>query len=122
MTRAGVNRVILVGYLNGDPERRTLQSGDPVVNFTLCTPEVWGDRQSGEERSREEQHRVAIFNEGLGQVASDFLRKGAWIYICGTLRTRHWIDAGGVQRDTSEITLPRFGGELQMLDRREPSY
>ena len=55
-------------------------------------------------------------------VASDFLRKGSWVYLCGTLRTRRWIDAAGVQRDTSEITLPRFGGELQMLDRREVGY
>ena len=122
MIRPGVNRCIMIGYLNSDPERRALQSGDFVVNFGLVTAAVWQDQHTGKERSRGEHHRVAIFNEALGRVASDFLHKGSWVYLCGTLRTRRKIDAAGVQRDTSEITLLRFGGELQMLDRREVGY
>jgi single-strand DNA-binding protein len=119
MTRSGVNRAILIGYLERDPERRDLGDGTTVVNFTVITPEVWQDKQSGEERLREERHRVAIFNDAIGRIAAEHLRKGAWIYLCGTIRTRQWIDSAGTQRDTSEITLPRYRGELQMLGRKD---
>jgi single-strand DNA-binding protein len=121
MTRAGVDRVIVIGYLADDPERRALADGGVMVNCELVTVEVWWDRQSGEERFHEERHRVAIFNEPLGNIAMQYLERGAWMYFCGMLRTRKWVDAAGVQQDTSEIVLPRYSGELQMLDRRGDS-
>ena len=76
MIRPGVNRCIMIGYLNSDPERRALQSGDFVVNFRLVTAEVWQDQHTGKECSREEHHRVAIFNEGLGRGRQRFFAQG----------------------------------------------
>jgi single-strand DNA-binding protein len=114
-----VNRVILIGRLETDPERRSLNNGTPVVNLILVTTESWRDKHSGERRRREERHRVTIFNEALGRIATEYLRKGAEIYLCGTLRTRKWVDGAGVQHDTSEVVLPIYGAELQMLDRRD---
>lgn len=76
-----VNRVILVGKLDGDPERRSLNDGGTVVNFTLITSQQWQDKASGEQRRSEERHRVAIFNEALGRIATQYLRKGAEIYL-----------------------------------------
>lgn len=117
-TRAGVNRAVLIGFLDRDPERRSLSDGTAIVNLILVTPEIWRD-PSGEERSREERHRVAIFNAGLGRIAVNYLHKGSWIYVCGSLRARRWVDGAGVQHDTSEVVLPAYSGELQMLDRRD---
>jgi len=113
-----VNKVILVGNLGRDPETRRLSSGDPVVNLRIATSESWRDRQSGERRERTEWHSVVIFNENLCKVAEQYLRKGAKVYIEGSLQTRDWEDQSGQKRYTTEVVLQKFRGELQMLDSR----
>ena len=112
-----VNKVILVGNLGRDPEMRTMQSGDKLVQLSVATSETWRDRASGERRERTEWHRVVIFNSNLADVAERYLRKGSKVYIEGTLQTRKWQDQSGQERYTTEVVVPRFRGELQMLDR-----
>jgi single-strand DNA-binding protein len=113
-----VNKVILVGNLGQDPEVRRLGSGDPVVNLRIATSESWRDKQSGERREKTEWHSVVIFNENLAKVAEQYLRKGAKVYVEGSLQTRQWEDQSGQKRYTTEIVLQKFRGELQMLDTR----
>jgi single-strand DNA-binding protein len=115
---AGVNKVILVGNLGKDPEVRRLPSGDAVVNFSLATSENWRDKQTGERREKTEWHNVVIFNENLGKVAEQYLKKGSKVYVEGQLQTRQWEDQQGQKRYTTEVVLQRFRGELQMLDSR----
>ena len=114
-----VNKVILVGNLGADPEVRRLNSGDAVVNMRIATSETWRDKASGERRERTEWHNVVIFNEQLGKVAEQYLKKGAKVYVEGQLQTRSWEDQSGQKRYTTEIVLQRFRGELQMLDSRD---
>lgn len=116
-----VNKVILVGNLGRDPEVRHTQDGAPVVNLSVATSETWRDRGSGERRERTEWHRVVIFNENLAKVAEQYLRKGAKVYIEGQLQTRKWTDKDGQERYSTEVVLPRFRGELTMLDGRGES-
>jgi single-strand DNA-binding protein len=111
-----VNKVILVGNLGKDPEIRTLNSGDRVANLRIATSETWRDKQSGERRERTEWHQVVIFNENLVKVAESYLRKGAKVYIEGSLQTRKWTDQSGAEKYTTEVVLQRFRGELTMLD------
>ncbi len=113
-----VNKVILVGNLGADPEVRRTQDGSAVVNLRVATSEQWRDRGSGERRERTEWHRVVIFNENLGKVAEQYLRKGAKVYLEGQLQTRKWTDQSGQDRYTTEVVIGRFRGELQMLDGR----
>jgi single-strand DNA-binding protein len=113
-----VNKVILIGNLGRDPEVRTTQAGDKVVNLSVATSERWKDRASGEQRERTEWHRVVIFNERLADVAEKYLRKGAKVYLEGQLQTRKWTDQSGVEKYTTEVVLSRFRGELTMLDSR----
>ena len=113
-----VNKVILVGNLGRDPEVRTMQDGNPVVNLSLATSEQWRDKNSGERREKTEWHRVVIFNERLAEVAQKFLRKGSKIYIEGQLQTRKWTDQSGQEKYSTEVVLQRFRGELTMLDSR----
>ncbi len=112
-----VNKVILVGNLGRDPEVRYTQNGDPIVHLNLATSETWRDRQSGERRERTEWHRVVIFNENLGKIAQQYLRKGSKVYLEGQLQTRKWTDQSGVEKYTTEVVLQRYRGELTMLDR-----
>jgi single-strand DNA-binding protein len=111
-----VNKVILVGNLGRDPEVRSLNSGDKVVNLSVATSETWRDRNSGERKERTEWHRVVIFNDNLTKVAENYLRKGSKVYIEGALQTRKFTDQSGVEKYTTEIVLQKFRGELTMLD------
>ena len=112
---AGVNKVILVGNLGDDPEARSLSSGGEVVNLRVATSETWKDRD-GNRQERTEWHRVVIFNENLGRVAKQFLRKGSKVYLEGQLQTRKWQDQSGADKYSTEIVLQRFRGELVLLD------
>ena len=114
-----VNKVILVGNLGKDPEVRRLGSGDPVVNLRIATSENWRDKATGERKEKTEWHRVVIFNEQLGKVAEQYLKKGSTVYIEGQLQTRKWTDQNGNDRYTTEIVLQRFRGELVLLSGRE---
>lgn len=114
-----VNKVTLVGNLGKDPEVRTTQSGDKIINLTVATSDTWNDRQSGERRERTEWHRVTIYNERLTDVAERFLRKGRKVYLEGALQTRKWTDQSGQDRYTTEIVLQKFRGELVLLDSRQ---
>jgi single-strand DNA-binding protein len=112
---AGVNKVILVGNLGDDPESRSLNNGGEVVNLRLATSETWKDKD-GQRQERTEWHRVVIFNENLGRVAKQFLRKGSKVYLEGQIQTRKWTDNNGQDKYSTEIVLQRFRGELVLLD------
>lgn len=109
----GVNKVIVVGNLGGDPETRYMPSGAAVTNFTVATNESWKDKQTGEQKERTEWHRVAMFNR-LAEIAAEYLRKGSQVYIEGKLRTRKWQGQDGQDRYTTEI----IADEMQMLGGR----
>lgn len=111
-----VNKVILVGNLGRDPESRTFSNGGKVVNLRIATSESWKDRNTGEKKERTEWHSVAIFNEGLANVAERFLRKGSKVYIEGQLQTRKWQDQQGQDRYSTEVVLQGFNSVLTMLD------
>ena len=112
MAARGVNKVILVGHLGQDPDVRYMPNGGAVANLTLATSETWRDKQSGELRENTEWHRVVMFGK-LAEVAGEYLRKGAQVYIEGQLRTRSWDD-NGITRYITEI-LVKTTGTMQML-------
>ena len=116
-----VNKVILVGNLGRDPEVRSTQDGNKIVNLSLATSDRWKDKNSGEQRERTEWHRVVIFNENLGRTAEQYLRKGSTVYIEGQLQTRKWTDQQGQEKYTTEVVLQRYRGELTMLGGRADS-
>jgi single-strand DNA-binding protein len=111
-----VNKVIIVGNLGRDPESRSFQNGGKVVNLRIATSESWKDKNSGERKEKTEWHSVAIFNEGLANVAERFLRKGSKVYIEGALQTRKWQDQQGNDKYSTEIVLQGFNSVLTMLD------
>lgn len=113
-----VNKVILIGNLGNDPEARSMQSGDEVVNLSVATSERWKDKASGEMKDRTQWHKVVIFNQALVNVAKNYLKKGSKVYIEGQLETRKWTDQSGQEKYTTEVVLRPFRGELTMLDSR----
>ncbi|MDM7040897.1 single-stranded DNA-binding protein [Klebsiella pneumoniae] len=117
MAQRGVNKVILVGTLGQDPEVRYMQGNKAVANLSLATNESWRDKQTGEMKEKTEWHRVVLFGK-LAEVAGEYLKKGAQVYIEGQLRTRKWTDQTGVEKYTTEIVVGQ-NGSMQMLGGRQ---
>ena len=114
-----VNKVIIVGNLGRDPEVRSFGNGGKVVNLRIATSENWRDKQTGERKERTEWHSVAIYNEALGKIAEQYLKKGSTVYIEGQLETRKWQDQSGADRYSTEVVLRQFRGELTLLGGRD---
>ncbi|MBY6104869.1 single-stranded DNA-binding protein [Ferrimonas balearica] len=112
MMAGGINKVILVGNLGQDPDVRYMPNGNAVANITVATSETWKDQQ-GQRQERTEWHRVVLFRR-LGEIAGEYLKKGAKVYIEGKLQTRKWKDQNGQERYTTEIVAD----QMQMLDSR----
>ena len=85
----GINKVILIGNLGSDPEVRYTPDGVPVANFNLATSESWNDRNTGERQERTEWHRLVLWRK-LAEIAGQYLKKGARVYVEGKLQTRSW--------------------------------
>ena len=73
-----INKVTLVGNVGNDPEVKTFQNGNKVVNLSLATSERWKDKETGEMKSNTEWHRVVIFN----------VLKPVWIWQAFFLKKR----------------------------------
>lgn len=112
----GVNKVILIGNVGGDPETRYLPNGNAVTNITLATTDSWKDKQTGQLQERTEWHRVVLFGK-VAEIAGEYLRKGSQCYIEGRLQTRKWQDQQGQDRYTTEIVVD-MGGTMQLLGGR----
>jgi single-strand DNA-binding protein len=113
MARGSVNKVILIGNLGQDPEVRYMPNGNAVANITVATTETWKDRNTGENQERTEWHRIVLFRR-LAEIAGEYLKKGAKVYLEGKLQTRKWQDQNGQDRYTTEV----IADQLQMLDSR----
>ena len=111
---AGINKVIIVGFLGNDPEIRTMQNGEQVANITVATSESWTDKNTGERKEMTEWHRIVLYRR-LAEIAGQYLHKGSQVYIEGRLKTRKWQDSNGQDRYTTEIQ----GDNLQMLGGRQ---
>lgn len=108
---SGVNKVILVGRLGGDPEIRYTQGGAAVANFNIATSENWTDRE-GQKQERTEWHRIVVWGK-MAETCSQFLAKGRQVFVEGRLQTRQWDDKEGNKRYTTEIVA----NTVQFLDR-----
>lgn len=111
----GVNKVILVGNVGGDPDVRYMPNGNAVANITLATSESWRDKQTGQQQEKTEWHRIVFFGR-LAEVVGQYVRKGSKLYVEGKLQTREW-EKDGVKRYTTEIVVD-INGQMQMLDSR----
>lgn len=115
---SSLNKVILIGNVGNDPDVRTMQSGDKVINFSLATSESWKN-SSGERQTKTEWHNVVVFNKGLISVIENYVSKGSKIYIEGQIETRSWEDQSGVKKYTTEVVMRPFRSELIMIDSKK---
>ena len=97
-----LNKVLLIGRLGQDPEKRMLSSGESVVTFSLATSNVWKDRNTGERKESTEWHRITLFR-ALADIAAQYLNKGRQIYIEGHIKSHRYVGKDGVERTSYDI-------------------
>jgi single-strand DNA-binding protein len=101
-----VNKVILVGNLGRDAEKRYTPGGAVVATINMATTEVWTDK-GGQRQEKTEWHRVVVWGK-TAESLSEYLTKGKQIYVEGRLQTRTWDDKDGNKRYTTEIRGDRI--------------
>jgi len=112
MSKGSINKVMLIGNLGADPESRFTDGGTAVCNIRIATSKSWTDKNSGDKQERTQWHRIVMWRQ-LAEIAGQYLKKGAKVYIEGELETREW-EKDGVKQYTTEVVA----SEMQMLDSR----
>jgi single-strand DNA-binding protein len=118
-----LNRTTIIGRLTRDPEVRSIPSGKSVCTITVATGRVWTD-QAGQKQKESEFHSVVLWGK-LAEIAGQYMRKGARVYMEGRLRTREWTGQDGVKRYRTEIVAenmimldgPKSSGEAGITSR-----
>ncbi len=116
-----LNRTTLIGRLTRDPEVRSTPTGRSVASMSIATGRAWTDA-NGQKQKESEFHNVVMWAK-LADIAGQYLRKGARIYIEGRLKTRDWTGQDGVKRYRTEIIAenmimldgPRAAGSIQPM-------
>jgi single-strand DNA-binding protein len=101
-----LNKVFILGNLTRDPESRALPSGTSVVTFGVATNRFFNDK-NGQRQQDVQYHNVVLFGK-VGEIASNYLKKGSMVLIEGNLRTRTWEDQSGNKRSRTEIVGERM--------------
>ena len=110
---AGLNKVILIGHLGGDPEVRRLDNGRSVANFSLATSENY-KKENGEEVSTTEWHRIVVWTP-LAEIAEKYLKKGSQVYVEGKIKTEEYEGKDGIKRKSIKID----GKQMVLLGKSE---
>jgi single-strand DNA-binding protein len=113
---ASLNKVLILGNLGNDPEKKEFPSGQSVVRFSVATNESWFDKTAGTRQERTEWHKVVVFGR-LGDQCMQFLKKGRTVFVEGRLQTSSWEDKqSGQKRFMTEVianTVEFIGGQGQ---------
>lgn len=104
-----VNKVILIGNLGNDPEMKYSQGGMAICTLSLATTSTRKDKD-GNQQEKTEWHRVKLFGK-LGEIAGEYLKKSAQIYIEGSIRYDKFTGQDGVEKYFTDIVAD----EMQML-------
>jgi single-strand DNA-binding protein len=114
-----INKVILLGNLGSDPDIRSMQNGSKVANFSIATSESWKDKVTGERKDSTEWHRVVVYNDKLIEIIEKWIKKGAKLFIEGSLRTRKYTDASGVEKYSTEVVIQNYSGTIKIIDSKK---
>lgn len=111
---SGINKVIIIGRLGGDPEVKAIGNGQTVARLNIATSETWV--KDGQKQEKTEWHRITVWGK-LAEICGKHLSKGRQVYVEGKLQTRSWEDPNGQKRYATEIVantvqfLGSAGGE-----------
>ena len=97
----GLNKVMLIGSVDGDPELRYTPNGRPVATFTIVVPRAWVSGE-GDQHEESEWFNIVAWNS-LAEYVGDHLSANQQVYIEGRLQTRRWQDSSGRRHFRTEV-------------------
>jgi single-strand DNA-binding protein len=102
---ADFNQITLIGRLGKDAEIRSIQSGDQVASFSIATDDGYKDK-NGDWKKVTNWHQVVTFQKGLIKQIETRGKKGARVFVQGTLEYRSWKKEGeATDRVQAEIKI-----------------
>ena len=104
---ANVNKVIILGRLGQDAEKRVTNSNREMLTFSIATTRFWKG-QDGERQEATEWHEVVHWARRQGGLDAlrEYLVKGKEVYVEGELRTRQY-EKEGQQHKRTEVHAQR---------------
>lgn len=103
----GFSKAIITGNLTRDPELRNTPSGSSVCGFTVAVNRVFKDA-NGEQREDVSFIDCSAWGK-LGEMISQYAKKGSGVLVSGRLDQRSWEDKnGGGKRSRVEIVVEDF--------------
>lgn len=97
----GLNKVMIIGWLDGAPELRYTPGGRAIASFSVGTPRSWVDPE-GEAHEETDWFNVVAWGS-LAEVCSKRLASQDQVYIEGRLQTRSWEDGAGRRHFRTEV-------------------
>lgn len=102
---ASMQKLILIGYLGGDPETRYTPSGTAITSFSVATTERWKDKQTQQQQERTTWHRIEAWGR-QAEICGEYLHKGDQVYVEGKIRNEEWEDKeSGEKRRATKVRL-----------------
>lgn len=109
----GLNKIQIIGHLGRDPEMRYTPGGTPVTNFSVAVSRRRRG-QDGQSMDETEWFRVVCW-EKLAEIADQYLKKGARVYIEGRVQVRKYTGNDGVERTSVDV----IANDMIMLSGRD---
>ncbi|MBK8986055.1 MAG: single-stranded DNA-binding protein [Chloroflexi bacterium] len=97
----GLNKVLLIGQVDGEVEIRRLPNGRPVAAFTLAVPRNWTSTE-GEHFEETEWFNIVAWG-GLAEICEKRISNESQVYLEGRLQTRSWDDTAGRKHFRTEV-------------------
>jgi single-strand DNA-binding protein len=97
----GLNKVMVIGWLDDEPDIRHTPGGRSVASFSVVTTRSWTSAE-GEKHEEKEWFNVIAWGH-LADMCKDRLMKGQQLYVEGRLQTRGWEDSSGRKHFRTEI-------------------
>lgn len=102
----GFSKAIITGNLTRDPELRTTTSGSNVCSFSVAVNRTY---KGADGENKEDVSYIDCVAWGkLGEVISNYAKKGSGVLVSGRLSQRSFEGKDGVKRSRTEIVAEDF--------------
>jgi len=98
---ANFNKVMMMGNLTRDPEKRYTKNDQAVTHFTLACNRVWRDK-SGEQKKQVSFVPVSVWGKSA-ENCEQYLQKGSPVFVEGRLVSSSWENPQGEKRSKLEV-------------------
>ena len=102
----GFSKAIIAGNITRDPELRSTPNGASVCSFSVAVNRVYRD-SNGEQKEEVSFIDCSAWGK-LGEMISQYAKKGSGVLVSGRLSQRSFEGKDGSKRSRTEIVVEDF--------------